>query len=219
MTDASWTAFFELHRDLPREGPGTPEDVAWAAAIAGLSGTARICDAACGPGADIAALRQAAPGGHVTALDKYPHFVAQAKALHGADPAVDVQVGDMAEIRGPFELIWCAGALYFLGITEGLKTWRAALTPGGVVAFSEPCWFTDDRPQAAEYTTLATRKLSAAAWENYYGPMDKRIALLSPGDTPELRRVRAEARREADGWRAHQDSFGYLLSVVRPDGV
>ena len=243
MTDASWTAFFELHRDLPREGPGTPEDVAWAAVVAGLSDTARICDAACGPGADIAALRQAAPGGHVTALDKYPHFVAQAKALHGADPAVDVQVGDMAEIRGPCELIWCAGALYFLGITEGLKTWRAALAPGGVVAFSEPCWFTDDRPQAAAdlwageypamtdaagidaqvqaagYTTLATRKLSAAAWENYYGPMDKRIALLSPGDTPELRQVLAEARREAEVWRAHQDSFGYLLSVVRPDGV
>ena len=29
-------AFFTLHRDLPREGPGEPADVAWAALLAGL---------------------------------------------------------------------------------------------------------------------------------------------------------------------------------------
>lgn len=243
MSNPYREAFFTLHRDLPREGPGETADITWAAGVAGTPRTGRICDAACGPGADIAALRRVAPDGQVAALDKYPHFTAQAQALHGGDPVVTITTGNMGQITGPFDLIWCAGALYFLGITAGLKTWRAALAPGGAVAFSEPCWFTDARPQqaadlwaeeypamtdaagidaqvqAAGYTTLGTRKLSAAAWENYYGPMDKRIAALSPGNTPELQQVLAEARREADVWRAHPESFGYLLSVVRPDGI
>ncbi|GFE51695.1 ubiquinone/menaquinone biosynthesis methyltransferase [Roseobacter cerasinus] len=240
---AYWDAFFTLHRDLPREGPGEPADVAWAVATAGTAPTARICDAACGPGADITALRAAAPQGHVTALDKYPHFIDQAQRAHGTDPAVTLRTGDMADITGPFDLIWCAGALYFLGITEGLKTWRDALAPGGAVAFSEPCWFTEARPQeaadlwsgdypamtdakgidarvrAARYRTIGTRKLSSAAWENYYAPMDARIAALSSGDTPEMQQVLAEARREAQVWRAHRKSFGYLLSVVQPDDL
>lgn len=241
MSDAYWDAFFTLHRDLPREGPGEPADVAWAAALAKTPAAGRICDAACGPGADIAALRAAAPDGHVTALDKVAHFVDQARVLHGQDQAVTLSVGDMAQLTGPFDLIWCAGALYFLGITEGLKTWRTALAPGGAVAFSEPCWFTEDRPQAAAdlwnndypamtdaagiddhvraagYRTLGTRKLSTTAWENYYGPLDARLAKRAPGDSAEMQQVRAEAKREAEIWRAHRDSFGYLLSVVVPD--
>ncbi len=27
--------FFQLHRDLPREGPGEPTDISWAADVAG----------------------------------------------------------------------------------------------------------------------------------------------------------------------------------------
>lgn len=242
MSDAYWDAFFILHRDLPREGPGEPADVSWAAQVAATPKNARICDAACGPGADIAVLRAAAPEGHVTGLDKYPHFIEQARVTYGDDPAITLRADDMASLKGPFDLIWCAGALYFLGVTEGLKTWRSALAPGGAVAFSEPCWFSDARPteaakmwadypamtdaqgidarvRAAGYTTLATRKVSAIGWENYYGPLDQRVATLSPDDHPALRQVLAEARLEADVWRAHQDSFGYLLCVVRPDGV
>ncbi|MCV3272365.1 class I SAM-dependent methyltransferase [Roseobacter sinensis] len=240
---ADWEAFFTLHRDLPREGPGEPSDVAWAAATAATPATARICDAACGPGADLAALHAAAPQGHVTALDKHPQFVDQARALHRQDPAMTLHVGDMAEITGPYDLIWCAGALYFLGIADGLKTWRSALAPGGAVAFSEPCWFTDDRAQeaadfwageypamtdaagidaqvrAAGYRTLGTRKLSDSAWEAYYGPLERRVASLSPGDTPQMQQVLDDARREAQIWRTYRDSFGYLLSVVVPDDV
>lgn len=242
MTDY-WDAFFTLHRDLPREGPGAPADVAWAAALAGTPSDARICDAACGPGADIAALRAAAPEGLVTAIDSTAHFVDQARAVHGNDRRVTLSTGDMASLTGPFDLIWCAGALYFLGITEGLKAWRSALAPGGAIAFSEACWFTDSRPEkaaafwsdaypamtdaagidahvrAAGYRTLGTRKLSSSAWENYYTPLDERVAILSPGETSEMERVLDESRREAELWRAHHDAFGYLLSVVVPDDV
>lgn len=228
------SAFFTLHADLPREGPGEPADVAWAARIAGIAPDARICDAACGPGADIPALLAAAPQGHVTAIDATAHFVTDAQVHAG--PNVTVRQGDMADLDGPFDMIWCAGALYFLGVTEGLIKWREALVPGGVVAFSEPCWFTDTptetsfwegydtgteaqiaaRVADAGYETLATRRLSDAAWEAYYTPMDARIAALRESADAELNKVLDEGVKEAADWRRLKQDTGYLLCVVRP---
>ncbi|MDN5786092.1 trans-aconitate 2-methyltransferase [Pseudorhodobacter sp.] len=197
-------AFFTLHRDLPREGPGEAADVAWAAGCAGLRPDAAIVDVACGPGADIAALLQAAPQGHVTALDKTAHFVDAARAGWRDDPRVMVLRADMARIKNSYDLIWCAGAVYFMGVTEALVAWRKSLKSGGVVAFSEPCWFSERREvravrnwadypamtdaqgiaarvAAAGYEVIGTRALSDAAWEAYYSPLDARIAALKPG--------------------------------------
>ncbi|WP_259942861.1 trans-aconitate 2-methyltransferase [Sulfitobacter sp. M368] len=238
MTSDPMKAFFELHRDLPREGPGEAADVAWAADIARLPANAEIADVACGPGGDIASLLKAAPQGHVTALDKTAHFVEAARDVWQSDSRVTVLKADMARIMNSFDMIWCAGAVYFLGVTEALTAWRKSLRPGGVVAFTEPCWFTDDRSEraqamwagyppmtgatgiaarveAAGYETLDTRKLSDAAWEGYFGPLDKRIAALRPTADAALAAVLDEAEEEAATWRAHRDECGYLLSVVR----
>lgn len=233
------SAFFTLHRNLPREGPGEPADVAWAADVAGLGVDARICDAACGPGADIPALLAAAPQGHVTALEKHASFVHQAQARHSADPRTTIREGDIAAIQGPFDFIWSAGAVYFLGVETALTLWRAALAPRGTVAFSQICWFTDTPSDAARtgwagypemtdetglaaqisaagYECLGSRRLSDAAWEAYYEPLDQRIADLSSGASDSMQEVLDEAREEAALWRAERATFGYVLSVVRP---
>lgn len=240
--------FFTLHRDLPREGPGERGDVAWAAEIAGTARNAVICDAGSGPGADVPALLFAAPEGRVTAFDLHDGFVADAAARFEGDARVRVVQGRLIAREdglpdpttlGPFDLIWCAGAAYFEGITECLQAWRPALKSGGAVAFSEVCWFTDDpapelqdywteypamtdadgiaaRVAAAGYETLAARALSDAAWEGYYGPMERRIAELRPGADAALSQVLDEGAQEAALWRRYRDQFGYLLSVVRP---
>jgi len=242
------SAFFTLHRDLPREGPGERGDVAWAGEVCGLPRDARICDAACGPGADIPALLFAAPEARLIGFDLHQPFVDDATARFEGDArvsiwqarliAMDDGLPDPADL-GPFDLIWCAGAAYFHGITECLTAWREALAPGGYVAFSDAVYLTDTpsdavrgnwaeypamtdaagidaRVRAAGFETVATRVLSDAAWEGYYGPMERRIADLKPGADAALQEVLAEAEAEARIWRDHRDEFGYLLSVVRP---
>lgn len=234
-----WDNFFALHRDIPREGPGEAADVVWAAQLAHLKPNAIMADVACGPGADIAALLQAAPDGHVTALDKTAHFIEAVRANWGTDDRVTALTADMARIANTYDFIWCAGAVYFLGVTEALSAWRKALRPGGAVAFSEPCWFTDtpsermrafwadypaisdeagivDRVQAAGFTVLGTRRISDAAWEAYYTPLDARIAKLRPEADAGLSVILDEAEEEAACWRAHRDEAGYLLLVVQP---
>lgn len=234
----SASPFWTVHRDLPREGPGEAADVAWAADVAGLPMDARIADVACGPGADVAAWLTAAPEGHVTAIDKTAHFVEAVRAAYGDDPRVTPVRGDMAALTGPYDLIWCAGAVYFMGVGPALTAWRAALAPGGVVAFSEPCLFADppsaqalafwegdpvDTPEgiaariaSAGYETLATRRVSDAAWDAYYVPMKLRIAMLREGADAALNAALDQAQAEAEAWASVKGETGYLLSVVRP---
>ena len=148
-------------------------------------------------------------------------------------------VGQPGPLAGPFDLIWCAGAIYFLGVTEGLRLWRPALAPGGHVAFSEPVWLTDTpdegarafweeyaaitgtdglraRISAADYEVKGIHPLPASAWEAYYGPMEARIASLRPGASPALTRALDDSAREAALWRAHGAAFTYALCVVAP---
>lgn len=232
--------FFELHSALPREAPGDRASLDWAFATGNVPRDARILDAGCGPGADIEGLLANAPQGNVLAMDLHAPFVERVAAAWAFDPRVEAQVGSMTEAAGPFDLVWSAGALYFLGIEAGLRHFRSRLAPGGVVAFSELAWLVDDpapalvwemrkeypeiagidalkvRVRAAGYEVCGLRVLDDAAWEAYYTPLDARIAALRPVAGPELIQVLDAAAAEAALWRENRDAFGYVLAVVRP---
>ncbi len=235
----NWDAFFKLHSDLPREGPGLPDDVNWAVRQAGTPTGARILDAGSGPGGDIEALLGAVPNAHVTAVDTHADFIETIVSRHAGD-RVDARQSDMLEVVGPFDFIWCAGAIYFTGIAPTLAAWRNALAPGGHVAFTAPCYFSESPSAGAKafwgeepgltltpseievavasagFDTLASRPLSDAAWEAYYAPMEARIAALRPTADAELLAVLDEGEQEISGWRAHREETGYWLSVVKP---
>ena len=234
------TAFFRIHEGLPREAPGDRESLDWALGLAGVGPAARICDAGCGPGADIPALLAHAPAGHVHAIDLHAPFIERVRAAHEGDRRVIAEVGDMARLAGPFDLIWSAGAAYHLGVTAALEGWRCALAPGGRVAFSELCWTGEARPgpaarffaaeyppmtdaagvraqiAAAGYRCLGSRFLSRAGWAAYYAPMEARLDALEPGDDPDLAEAVALHRQEISVWRDHGASFGYLVCVAAP---
>lgn len=239
MTPEVMDAFLTLHRGLEREGPGEPADVAWTASLAGLRPDARIADAGCGPGADIAALLAAAPEGEIFACDQVDHFVSAARERFAGQSKVHIENHDMTQLPGQFDLIWCAAAIYFLGVAEGLSTWRGSLKENGVIAFSDPCWLVNapsdaalanwksypamtdldgmrELIESAGFECLGTRVLSDAAWEAYYAPLDERIAVLRDGADAAMTRVLDEAEAEAAAWREHRHEFGYALHVVRP---
>lgn len=242
-------AFFELHKDLPREGPGDPADIAWATSLGSLPPDGTLCDAACGPGADLGALAASVPEGRVIGFDRHGPFVEAAAKRHEGNARVEVVEGQLIRRDqsglpdphdlGPFDLIWCAGACYFEGVTDCLEAWKPALKPGGLVAFSEVAWFVEDPASevrafwedypamtteagiarqiaAAGYDLLGTRRLSDAAWKAYYEPLSARAARLRSQATPELARVLDAGDEEARMWQTYKAQFGYVLSVVRP---
>jgi SAM-dependent methyltransferase len=236
--DAFVSAFFTLHRDLPREGPGEAADVIWA--LGQIPRPTRICDVACGPGADIETFADLLPGSQIEAVDRQAHFIdatiARTKRFGGR---VKAWQGEMAHLCGPYDLIWCAGAVYFLGVTHALQLWRSALAAGGHIVFSEPVLlgppsatvqaFWAEVPEvmdaagiarqvtAAGFRTKATRVIVGAPWEAYYTPQAARTAALRPGAGSELTAVLDEAEAEISIWAKAPDQIAYLLSVVAPE--
>jgi trans-aconitate methyltransferase len=232
-----WEAFLQVHKDLPREGPGDAQSVLWALELARTPAVARIADLGCGPGADTAVLAQMRPEAEIVGIDLVAQFI---EAARRRVPEARFDVGSMADLQGPLDFIWCAGALYFLGVTDGLRGWRDALAPGGCVAFSEPVLlnpnpseavraFWADYPQigekprieaqiaAAGFRILGDKSLIGAPWRAYYDPMQARLDILREGNvTGDLATAIAEAQREIDLWRAAQDEIAYALFVVTP---
>lgn len=232
-------AFFKLHQGLTREGPGEARDVAWACYMAGVAHDARIMDAGAGPGADIASLLQAAPKGHVLAVDGHAGFVDQINATYGDDPRVTALTGDMMAQPGPFDLIWSAGAAYFPGLAAALTGWRDVLRADGVVALSYPALFRVEAKEAATaffggfvapledeiaqtvadagYALLGQSRVRSEGWDAYFQPLDRRIADLRAEAQQDaaLAAVLDEAVEEAARWRAGRDDFGYALVVAR----
>jgi trans-aconitate methyltransferase len=230
-------AFFTVHKGLDREGPGEPADVQWA--LSQIAPPRRVLDAGCGPGADLEVLAEALPKADLIGMDRY--FATEAAgrtARFGA--RVQVSDGDMAAPPGRFDLIWCAGALYFLGVTEGLTGWRAALNPGAHVAFSEPVlldpsndaarafWaeypaITDEdgikaRIAAAGYRMVSRKLIIGAPWQRYYDPMQFRLEHLRQQDpSPALQAVIDDNQREIDLWQEGRDAIAYLLCLVTPE--
>ena len=164
----------------------------------------------------------------------------------GVDDRVQAQVGDMADPSvdpGSQELIWCEGAIYFMGVTEGLRAFRPLLADGGTVAFTEPVWLvdsptdevrewwmseypaiTDDAGvralvKAAGYRTIESFALPASAWwDDYYGPMQARIESLKARlpDDPIATEVVAAAETEIDMFKRFSESYSYGFFVVQP---
>lgn len=231
------TAFHRLYSGLDREGPGTTEDVLWALERLGIADGAMVCDAGCGSGADTLTLGRALPRARIEAVEQMDHLAAEATARCADLPNVVVRAGDMGDLHGPYDLIWSAGALYFLGVTEGLQAWAPALASGGAVAFSEPVRLAKDaatdrfwaeypaltdldgiteRVEAAGYAMVDHRMIVGAPWKAYYRSLAARIVDLSDDPDPELQEVLAASWEEISNWRAAPDRIAYALVLARP---
>ena len=234
-------AFFTVHRELPREGPGLPVHVHWTLDALTMP-PRRIFDAACGPGTDTVTLAESLPEAELLAVDLQAHFVEQAqRATQRFGPRVQIEQASFMDAVGPFDLIWCAGAVYFVGIEAALVAWRNILSDGGAVAFSEPAWksanpsesakaFWEEYPAIAGLPALAKRieaagwKIHAArwleqdAWAAYYDPMARRLDKLQAKSSiePTLQAAIAENRQEIANWQAAKDEIDYHLFVVTP---
>ena len=148
-------AFFALHRDVPREGPGSDEATREAIErLPALRPRPRIVDLGCGPGKQTLVLAQhfrvpiIAVDFHAPYLDRLRR-AAEAEGLSGL---VKTRLGRMEKLEdqpGSVDLIWIEGAIYIVGFAEGLRLWRTLLRDDGLLVASEATWLTDNPPMEA----------------------------------------------------------------------
>ena len=158
--------FFEIHTDLPREGPGDNASTRKALALMeDLPEHPRILDLGCGPGVQTRELARVT-GGMVTAVDTHQPFLDRLEAIarqEGLAPHIKTLNQSMDALDLPnagFDVIWSEGAIYIVGFREGLADWKRLLKPGGCIAVTEISWIKSDPPQEV-----------AAFWENAYPAM------------------------------------------------
>ena len=146
--------FWEIHRGLPREGPGDNASTRRALSYLPLPKAPDILDIACGPGMQTIELA-GTTGGRITALDTHQPFLDEVQRRAVAAGLVDriatirasMAAIPIADTR--FDAIWCEGAIYMLGLETGLAQWRRLLRPAGYVALTHPCWLKAGIPTGA----------------------------------------------------------------------
>lgn len=145
--------FWEVHRNLPREGPGDNESTAKAfRMIKALPAEPRILDVGCGPGMQTIELAKLSQG-LIEAVDFHQPYLDQLKAnaeKEGFSNRIKVLKGDMFNLGyavESFDLIWCEGAIFVIGFEKGLREWRPLLTKKGYLVVSELSWLITDLPQ------------------------------------------------------------------------
>jgi len=241
--------FLEVYGTLPRAGPGGDEHTIRALSLVPGPAPRTILDLGCGPGAQTACLARALPEAEILAVDLLAEMVVEANrrfAVAGFERRVQAVVGDMAwppVPPGSQDLLWCEGAIYNVGVTEGLRAWRPLLSAGGTVVFTEPVWLTDAPPEEvrawwrseypgitddsgirsridmAGYRTSGSFVLPPSAWWNeYYEPMGARVEALRarlPGDPVAVEVVRS-TEIEIDLFRRFADHYSYGCYIVQP---
>jgi ubiquinone/menaquinone biosynthesis C-methylase UbiE len=201
-------AFFRIHENIPREGPGDAESTRRAFRMLRLPDRPDILDLGCGPGLQTIELARLT-NGHIKALDLYDHYlqrVEQAAGHAGVQSRVATLQGSMFDLRFPdesFDVVWAEGSIYIIGFERGLREWKRLLRPKGYVAATHLSWLTNDIPREAEefwaktypaiasvednlriarqegYEVVGEFPLPTSAWWNeYYGPLETRLADL-----------------------------------------
>ena len=237
--------FWALHADLPREGVGSDATTRTLLDLAApLPSSPRALDVGCGPGR--ASLVLAGAGARVTAVDLHEPFLHRTRAAAArAGLRVAVERASMTALPHPdgtFDLLWCEGVAYLMGVDRALRDWRRLLRPDGALVLTDAVWTTaapsgearrfwaqypamrDEAAlvaaaRAAGYQVLATHLLPDADWtDEYHGPLAAAIdAVIEalPDPDPATAAVLAEARSEVDVRQAHRSEFGYLALVLR----
>lgn len=127
-----------------------------------------------------------------------------------------------------------------MGVGNALRARRPLLGGGGKLALTEAAWLMPDasepvRRAFAEYPAMsdveANRRLvrecgyellgdfvlpHAAWWDDYYGPMEKRLLELAPkyARDPVATAILEENSSELELFRLHSAYFGYVFLVT-----
>ena len=246
--DRATKLFFELFDGLPRQGPGNTSSTLRALELVpGVGPETRVLDLGCGTGAQTLALARSSRA-RILAIDNHPTFIdaleREVRRL-GLDDRVEARVGDMGHLEfeaGSFDLIWCEGAIYNVGVEAGLRDWRRLLRPGGHVGFTEACWRKPNPPrecaafwereypairdtaalgeaiEGCGYETVEHFPLPASAWwDDYYRPLQENVTAFRERyrDDAEAGELADGVQAEIDVWHAYAEFYGYEFFVLR----
>ena len=240
--------FFDVHRGLPRQGVGDSQSTSKALTLCSeLPRKPTVLDIGCGSGMQTIVLAESCSGSIITAVDNCDEYLDTLRRRvqeASLSDRVEIKNTDMTALdfsEETFDLIWCEGAIYNMGVAKALKNWRPLLRDHGCVAFSELVWlvgqpigevadfFANEYPAMTNiesvkeairecgYQLLGDFTLPESAWwDDYYTPLEAKFASLKQkyrGDDEALG-VIAMSEAEIDIRRRFAHFYGYHFFVI-----
>jgi ubiquinone/menaquinone biosynthesis C-methylase UbiE len=144
--------FFEIHNNLPREGPGDKRSTRRVYRMfSELPKCPRFLDVGCGSGMQTIELAKIS-NAEITAIDIHQPFLDELMRrakVEGVSERIKILLRDMNKLdfeSKSFDVIWCEGAISAVGFERGLRDWHKFLVDKGYFAVSELCWIDSNPP-------------------------------------------------------------------------
>jgi serine/threonine-protein kinase HipA len=241
MEDAYATVF----AGMTRQGPGSERSTRKALSLLPpLPETGTVLDLGCGTGASTLVVADVIDR-PVLASDVNPaslETLQQRARAAGLENRITTSIASADATGQPDDsaaLIWCEGAIFTVGVEAGLKHWHSLLKRGGVVAFTEMCWFGADHPaDAAAFLLGCYPPMTDAAsllsqcfacgyrletmfalpesdwWDEYLAGVVPAIARHRGNPDPDIQSVIAICDSELDICRRFGAAYGYVFVIL-----
>lgn len=236
--------FFKIHNGDFRGGPGSDisTERAYNSAREFLGENINVLDIGAGSGFQTRVLKKLVDG-KITALDTAEIYLTKIKRETGVE-TLNCSMDNLEKYfsHASFDLIWSEGAVYIMGLANGLKHWKPFLKQGGIIGFSHISWIRDNPPRElldyweANYpqiTTLDENKkiideegyeikdyfiLPSTDWtENYYEKISERLELLEKQElSPAEKEVIDMHWEEIEMYKKYGEYYGYVFFIISP---
>lgn len=237
--------FFEIHKDLPRQGPGSFESTRRALEFV-KPAPSKVLDLGCGPGKQTLDLARLLPEAKLHGVDLITAFVNDARhraVVAGLDNRVNFEVANMLEVSvdAPVDLVWCEGAAYNVGVEAAITTWRELLKPNGFLALTDAVYLVDQpcedvtrfwqaypdmqtvarrREQIVDcgYASIADFVLPGSDWwDDYYHPLEANLEKVRAryGDDPVAQSPISYTQSEIELYRRYPGEYGYAFFILQ----
>lgn len=203
-----WDIFFDIHKDLPREGSGRDKYTLKAFEMIPPIKNPRILDIGCGPGLPTIQLAKLTDG-DVIGMDIHQPYLdrlekaAEKENLQNRVKTINKSMDDIDFPEEFFDIIWAEGSIFIIGFEKGLMEWRKFVKLHGYLAVHEMTWLRANPPREIKdyweqvypaistiennlkiikkcgYKLLGYFALSDDAWwDFYYNPLEDRLKSL-----------------------------------------
>jgi len=203
-----WEIFFDIHKDLPRQGSGRDKYTQEAYEMIPKLEQPLILDVGCGPGLQTIKLAKLS-GGNIIAIDIHQPYLEQLKQSAEKEEVLDkieILNKSMFNMDFPkeyFDIIWAEGSIFIIGFEKGIEEWKKYIKKDGYLAIHEMAWLKDNPPKEIldfweqVYPAITTIENNLeiikkcnyklvghfplpedAWWDLYYNPLEKRLKKL-----------------------------------------
>lgn len=200
--------FFEIHNNLPGEGPGRDKYTKKAFRMLPKLNNPHILDIGCGTGRPTLELAKLSKG-EIVGIDTHQPFLDELTreieelGLSDRVKAINCSMFEMDFPLESFDVIWAEGSIYIIGFERGLNEWKRFLKPNGYIAVHEMTWLRPNPPKEIyDYWKRIYPEISTVEenlklitkcdydfighftlpedvwWLEYYSPLEKRVEEL-----------------------------------------